>query len=134
MMANHMTALITVILLVSDIHSQCFLNPSITTRPAVDRIYRTDLMNLQAIFLSVLDYVTIIKDEFWMVNDKSGLNLTVTNPGDGSCAIIGRGLSLQTFTTPDSGMLTAIPILTNVVKLSSNRFLSLQAPNLCSLM
>ena len=124
-LSAHMTLLIRIILLVSGIqwsHSQCFLNPSISTRPSNDRVYSTDVMDLQTIFESVLDYVGIIKDEFWAQNDKTGQNLTITSPGDGSCAILDEGLSLQTFTTKDSPILTVIPVLTNVVRLSSNRF------------
>ena len=48
----------------------------------------------------------------------------MTAPGDGSCAILGEGLSLETFTTKDSNspILTTIPVLTDVVRLSSNKF------------
>ena len=97
---------------------QCFLNPSLSTRPAEDRIYRTDEMNLQSIFISVLDFVQIVKDEFWVMNG----NHTITSPGDGSCAILGVGQSLQYLTTQGKVLLSDVPILTDVLKVSSNKF------------
>ena len=51
-------------------------------------------------------------------------NLTLTYPQDGSCAILGEGFPLDTVAASNTwGMpLTQIPILTNVMRISTNRF------------
>ena len=72
---------------------QCYLNPSVSTRPSENKIYRTDEMDLKIMMVSLLDFVSIIKDEYW---GKYGENLTLTYPQDGSCAILGEGFPLDT--------------------------------------
>merc|ERR1712082_14646 len=54
--------------------------------------------------VSLLDYMAIIKEEFW---GQYGANLTLTYPGDGSCAMLGVGFALDP--------LTQVPLLTNVI-------------------
>ena len=105
---------------VSNICPQCYLNPSTTTAPQ-DEIYRTDVLDLKEMTLSILDFISIIKKEFW---SGYGQNLTLTSPFDGSCAILGNGQSLQDFTRKNRPVLhlSSIPILTDVVQLSSNKF------------
>ena len=71
---------------------QCYLTPSVTTRPSETKIYRTDELDLKTMMVSLLDYMAIIKEEFW---GQYGANLTLTYPGDGSCAILGVGFALD---------------------------------------
>ena len=116
--------LVTVLLealLVSYVTGQCYLNPSISTAPGDERLYRTDELDLQTMTISILEFISIIRSEYWAAY---GQNLTLTAPLDGSCAILGDGLSLETFTRKNNWEihLTSIPVLTDVVRLSANKF------------
>ena len=107
-------------LMVSNICSQCFLNSSTTTIPQ-DGVYRTDELDLKFMTFSLLEFVSIIRAEYW---SNYGPNLTLTAPLDGSCAILGDGQSLQTFTRKNNWELhlSSIPVLTDVLQLSSDKF------------
>ena len=72
---------------------QCYLTPSVTTRPSETTFYRTDEIDLKSMMVSLLDYVAIIKEEYW---GQYGDNLTLTYPGDGSCSMLGVGFALDT--------------------------------------
>ena len=99
--------------------AQCFINKHLTTRPAVDKVYRSDTLNLNTMFVSVMDYIGIVKDELPI---KHG-NLSITQPGDVSCPILGVGYDLQHLTTQGKSMLSDIPVLTDIIKISDNRFI-----------
>ena len=72
--------------------SQFYLTPSVTTRPSETTFYRTDEIDLTSMLVSLLDYVAIIKEEYW---GRYGDNLTLTYPGDGSCSMLGIGFALD---------------------------------------
>ena len=55
---------------------QCFLNPSTTTSPQ-DAVFRTDELNLKDMTISLLEYVSIIRSEYW---SSYSHNLTLTAP------------------------------------------------------
>ena len=99
---------------------QCFLNPSTTTSPQ-DAVFRTDELDLKEMTISLLEYVSIIKSEYW---SSYSHNLTLTAPNDGSCCLLGDGQSLQTFTRKDNWEihLSSIPILTDVLRLADDKF------------
>ena len=107
--------------MVSYVSGQCYLNPSISTAPGDERVYRTDELNLRTMTVSILEFVSIIRSEYWAAYSQ---NLTLTAPLDGLCAILGDGLSLETFTRKNNWEihLTNIPVLTDVVRLSTNKF------------
>ena len=117
--ASQLAALIMIISCYELCSAQCFVNPHLTTRPALDKIYRTDTLDLNTMFVSVMDYVQIVKDELPIRHG----NLSITQPGDASCPILGVGYDLQHLTTQGKSMLSQIPILTDIVKISSNRFI-----------
>ena len=100
--------------------AQCFLNPSTTTSPQ-DEVFRTDELDLKDMTISLLEYVSIIRSEYW---SSYGPNLTLTAPNDGSCAIHGNGQSLQTFTRKNNWEihLSSIPVLTDVLQLATEKF------------
>ena len=99
--------------------AQCFINKHLTTKPAQEKVYRTDTLNLNDMFVSVMDYIGIVKDELPIRHG----NLSVTQPGDTSCPILGVGYDLQHLTTQGKSMLSTIPVLTDIIKISSNRFI-----------
>ena len=99
--------------------AQCFINKHLTTKPAQEKVYRTDTLNLNDMFVSVMDYIGIVKDELPIRHG----NLSVTQPGDTSCPILGVGYDLQHLTTQGKSMLSTIPVLTDINKISSNRFI-----------
>ena len=45
------------------VDGQCFVNRHLATRPSKNLEYRTDMMSLKDILISVLDFTTIIKQE-----------------------------------------------------------------------
>ena len=100
-------------------YSQCFINKHLATKPAQDKVYRTDSLNLKDMFVSVMDYTTIVKEELPV---KHG-NLSVTQPGDTSCPMLGVGYDLQFLTTQGKALVSSIPVLTDIIKISSNRFI-----------
>ena len=71
---------------------QCYLTPSVTTRPSETKIYRTDELDLKTMMVSLLDYMAIIKEEFW---GQYGANLTLTYPGDGSGVLLDIGFAVD---------------------------------------
>ena len=101
-------------------NGQCYLNPSTTTQPR-DEIYRTDVINLTDMSLSLLEYVNIIKSEYW---SNFGPNLTITAPSDGACAVLGTGQSLETFTRKNNWEihLSSVPVLTDILRLTPDKF------------
>ena len=70
-------------------------------------------------FVSVMDYIGIVKDELPIRHG----NLSITQPGDASCPILGVGYDLQHLTTQGKSMLSDIPVLTDIIKISDNRFI-----------
>ena len=100
--------------------TQCHLTPRVTTKPSDTSVYRTDEIDLRTILISLLDYIQIIKDEYW---GNFGSNLTLTYPGDGSCSILGIGFPLSTVASSVvwGNPVTQIPMLTNVIKISDKR-------------
>ena len=115
-----MTNFLGILLVLNYCSAQCFLNPSTTTSPQ-DGVYRTDVLDLKHMTLSLLEYVSIIRSEYW---SSFGPNLTLTAPSDGACAILGNGQSLQTFTRKNNWEvhLSSIPILTDVLQLAPDKF------------
>ena len=97
--------------------TQCHTTPRVTTKPSDNSVYQTDEIDLKEILISLLDYVQIIKDEYW---GNFGSNLTLTLPGDGSCSILGIGFPLSTVASSVvwGNPVTTIPILTNVITVS----------------
>ena len=108
------------ILWVSGVQLQCFLNPS-TTTTATDRSYETDILDLRDMTWSIMQFISIVKKDFWAGYAQ---NLTLTAPTDLSCSILGLGHSLQEFTGKVGPIfhLSSIPVLTNVVMLSRDKF------------
>ena len=100
--------------------TQCHLTPRVTTKPSDNSAYRTDEIDLKTILISLLDYIQIIKEEYW---GNFGSNLTLTYPGDGSCSILGIGFPLSTIASSVvwGNPVTQIPVLTNVIRISANR-------------
>ena len=100
--------------------TQCHLTPRVTTKPSDTSFYRTDEIDLKTILISLLDYVSIIQEEYW---GNFGDNLTLTYPGDGSCSILGIGFPLSTVASSVvwGNPVTQIPMLTNVIKISDKR-------------
>ena len=100
--------------------TQCHTTPRVTTKPSDNSVYRTDEIDLKKILISLLDYVQIIKDEYW---GNFGSNLTLTYPGDGSCSILGIGFPLSTVASSVvwGNPVTQIPLLVNVVRISEKR-------------
>ena len=100
--------------------TQCYLTPRVTTKPSDTSFYRTDEIDLKSILISLLDYVSIIQEEYW---GNFGDNLTLTYPGDGSCSILGSGFPLSTVASSVvwGNPVTQIPMLTNVIRISENR-------------
>ena len=100
---------------------QCYLTPSVTTRPSETKIYRTDEIDLKTMMVSLLDYMAIIKEEYW---GQYGANLTLTYPGDGSCSILGVGFALDAVAASQvwGNPLTQVPLLTNVIRIAKDRF------------
>ena len=99
--------------------SQCFINRHLATKPAQEKVYRTDSLDLKEMFISILDFTAIIKEE---LPAKHG-NLSITQPGDTGCPMLGEGYSLQFLTTHGKALISSIPILTDIIKLSNNRFI-----------
>ena len=97
---------------------QCFVNKHLTTKPAVDKIYRTDTLDLKTMFVSIMDYVAIVKNELPIQHG----NLSITQPGDSSCPMLGIGFSLQHLTTQGKSLLSDIPVLTDIIKMA-DRFI-----------
>ena len=100
--------------------TQCYLTPRVTTKPSETSFYRTDEIDLKSILISLLDYVSIIQEEYW---GNFGDNLTLTYPGDGSCSILGIGFPLSSVASSVvwGNPVTQIPMLTNVIRISENR-------------
>ena len=100
--------------------TQCHTTPRVTTKPSDKSVYQTDEIDLKEILISLLDYVQIIKDEYW---GNFGSNLTLTYPGDGSCSILGIGFPLSDVASSVvwGNPVTQIPILVNVLKISEKR-------------
>ena len=100
--------------------TQCHTTPRVTTKPSDKSVYQTDEIDLKEILISLLDYVQIIKDEYW---GNFGSNLTLTYPGDGSCSILGIGFPLSDVASSVvwGNPVTQIPMLTNVIKISEKR-------------
>ena len=101
------------------VNSQCYVNRHLATKPAKDLEYRTDEMSLKDIFISILDYTSILKEELPV---QVG-NLSVTHPGDTTCAMLGLGYGLDFLTTEGKSLLSSIPILTDIIRISGNRFI-----------
>ena len=97
------------------------MTPSVTTRPSETTFYRTDEIDLKSMMVSLLDYVAIIKEEYW---GRYGDNLTLTYPGDGSCSMLGIGFALDSVAASQvwGSPLTQVPLLTNVIRISKDRF------------
>ena len=83
--------------------SQCYVNRHLATKPSKDLEYRTDTLSLKDIFISILDYTAIVKEELPV---KVG-NLSVTHPGDTTCAMLGLGYDLQFLTTEGRSLLNS---------------------------
>ena len=66
----------------------------------MDKVYQLETIDLQDMFVGVMNFVAMIKDELPV---KYG-NLSVTQPGDASCPILGEGISLQHLTTQGKSM------------------------------
>ena len=100
--------------------TQCHLTPRVTTKPSDTSVYRTDEIDLKTILISLLDYISIIQEEYW---GNFGNNLTLTYPGDGSCSILGIGFPLSTVASSVvwGNPVTQIPMLTNVIRISEKR-------------
>ena len=98
---------------------QCFINKHLTTKPAMDKVYQLETIDLQDMFVGVMNFVAMIKDELPV---KYG-NLSVTQPGDASCPILGEGISLQHLTTQGKSMLNTIPVLTDILSVGDDRFI-----------
>ena len=99
--------------------AQCFINKHLTTKPAVDKVYRIDTLDLNDMFVGVMNFIGMVKDELPV---KYG-NLSITQPGDGSCPILGEGISLQHLTTQGKSMLNTIPVLTDILSVGDDRFI-----------
>ena len=101
--------------------SQCYLTPRVTTKPSETTFYRTNEIDLKSMLISLLDYVSIIKEEYW---GRYGENLTLTYAGDGSCSMLGIGFPLDSVAASQvwGSPLTQVPLLTNVIRISQDRF------------
>ena len=100
--------------------SQCYLTPRVTTKPSETTFYRTNEIDLRAMLISLLDYISIIQEEYW---GNYGENLTLTYPGDGSCSILGIGFPLNSVAASQvwGSPITQVPLLTNVIRISQDR-------------
>ena len=85
----------------------------------MDKVYRLDTLDLNDMFVGVMNFIGMVKDELPV---KHG-NLSITQPGDGSCPILGEGIDLQHLTTQGESMIDTIPVLTDIVKISNDRFI-----------
>ena len=100
------------------VDGQCFVNRHLATRPSKNLEYRTDMMSLKDILISVLDFTTIIKQELPGENN----NVSITYPGDTLCPMLGKGFGLDFLTTDGLALVNSIPLLTNIIRISDNRF------------
>ena len=98
---------------------QCFVNKHLATRPSKNLEYRTDLISLKNILVSILDFTTILRKELPSGDD----NVSITHPGDSLCPMLGRGFGLDFLTTKGLSLVNSIPLLTNIIRISENRFL-----------
>ena len=102
----------------SGVSGQCFVNRHLATRPSKNLEYRTDEMSLKNIFISILDFTSILKEELPV---QSG-NVSITHPGDTMCPMLGKGFGLDFLTTQGQSLVNSVPLLTNVIRISGNRF------------
>ena len=104
--------------ILSNVDGQCFVNRHLATRPSRNLEYRTDMMSLKNILISVLDFTSIIKQE--LPGDNG--NVSITYPGDTLCPMLGEGFGLDFLTTQGLALVNSVPLLTNIIKISNNRF------------
>ena len=100
------------------VDGQCFVNRHLATRPSRNLEYRTDMMSLKDILISVLDFTIIMKQE---LPGNHG-NVSITYPGDTLCPMLGEGFGLDFLTTQGLALVNSVPLLTNIIKISNNRF------------
>ena len=104
--------------ILSGVDGQCFVNRHLATRPSRNLEYRTDMMSLKNILISVLDFTSIIKQELPGENG----NVSITYPGDTLCPMLGKGFGLDFLTTQGQSLVNSVPLLTNIIRISDNRF------------
>ena len=104
--------------ILSGVDGQCFVNRHLATRPSRNLEYRTDMMSLKNILISVLDFTSIIKQELPGENG----NVSITYPGDTLCPMLGKGFGLDFLTTQGLALVNSVPLLTNIIRISDNRF------------
>ena len=89
-----------------------------STRPNKNLEYRTDIMSLKNILISVLEYTAIVKQELPGEHD----NVSITAPGDTLCPMLGQGFGLDFLTTEGLSLVNFVPLLTNIIRISDDRF------------
>merc|ERR1711954_57133 len=104
--------------ILGNVEGQCFSNRHLGTKPSRNLEYRTDMMSLRDILISVLDFTSLIKQEL----PQESNNVSVTYPGDSLCAMVGQGYGLDFLTTDGFALINAVPLLTNIIRISEDRF------------
>ena len=100
------------------VEAQCFSNLHLGTKPSRNLEYRTDILSLKESLISVLDFTSLIKQEL----PQESNNISVTYPGDSLCAMVGLGHGLDYLTTDGLALVNEVPLLTNIIQISGDRF------------